>query len=85
VNNSPEIIQLKTNTASTDNSNFPLSVVDIATGYGLDDLGFGVLVPEESRIFSSPQRPDGLWGTASLPSNGYGELFPPGYSGRGVI
>jgi hypothetical protein len=30
------------------------SVVDIATGYGLDGQGVGVRVPEGSRIFSSP-------------------------------
>jgi hypothetical protein len=30
----------------------------IATGYGLDDLGAGVGVPVESRMFSSLSRPD---------------------------
>jgi hypothetical protein len=39
------------------------SVVVIATGYGLDDRGVGVRVPVESRIFSSPRRPDRLWGS----------------------
>jgi hypothetical protein len=33
------------------------SVVGTATGYGLDDRGFGVWVPAGSRIFSSPSRP----------------------------
>jgi hypothetical protein len=36
------------------------SVVGIATGYRLDDGGFGVRVPVGSRIFSSPCRPDQL-------------------------
>jgi hypothetical protein len=47
------------------------SVVGIATGYGLDDRGVGVRVPVGSRIFSSPRRPDGLWGPPSLLSSGY--------------
>jgi hypothetical protein len=47
------------------------SIVDIATGYGLDDQGVGVQVPVGSRIFSSPCRPDRLWGPPSLLSNGY--------------
>jgi hypothetical protein len=34
------------------------SAVGIATGYGLDDRGVGVRVPEGSRILSSPHRPD---------------------------
>jgi hypothetical protein len=34
-------------------------VVGIATSYGLDDRGVGVRVPVRSRIFSSPNRPDG--------------------------
>jgi hypothetical protein len=33
------------------------SLVGIATGYGLDDRGFGVRVPVGSRIFSSSHRP----------------------------
>jgi hypothetical protein len=47
------------------------SVVGIATGYGLDDQGVGVGVPLEARIFTSPCRPDRLWGPPSLPPNGY--------------
>jgi hypothetical protein len=47
------------------------SVVGIATGYGLDDRGIGVRVPVGARIFSSPCRPDRLWGPPSL-------LFPGG-------
>jgi hypothetical protein len=47
------------------------SVVGIATSYGLDDRGVRVRVPVESRIFSSPNRSDGLWGPPNLLSNGY--------------
>jgi hypothetical protein len=50
--------------------------VGIATGYGLDDRGVVVRVPVGSRIFSSPQRPDWLWGPLNLLSNGYRCLFP---------
>jgi hypothetical protein len=45
--------------------------VGIATGYGLDDRGVGVRFPVESRIFSSPRRPD----PASYPM-GAGGSFP---------
>jgi hypothetical protein len=38
------------------------SAVDIATGYGLDDRGFGVRVLVGARMFSSPSRPQRLWG-----------------------
>jgi hypothetical protein len=44
------------------------SAVCIATGFGLDDRGFGVRVPVGSRILSCPRRPDRLWGPrASYP------------------
>jgi hypothetical protein len=36
------------------------SVVDIATGYELDDRGAEVRVSVGSRIFTSPRRPDHL-------------------------
>jgi hypothetical protein len=52
-------------------------VVGIATSYGLDDRGVGVRVPVEPRTFSSPRRPDRLWGPPNL-SNGYWELFSQG-------
>jgi hypothetical protein len=54
------------------------SAVGIATGYGLDDRGVGVRVPVGSRIFSSPSRPDWLWGPLNLLSNGYRGSFPGG-------
>jgi hypothetical protein len=47
--------------------------VSIATGYGLDDQGVGVQVPVGSRIFSSPLRPDLLWGPPNLLPNEYRE------------
>jgi hypothetical protein len=53
-------------------------VVGIATGYGLDDRRVGVRVPEGSRIFCSPRRPDGLWGPSNLLSDGYRGLSSPG-------
>jgi hypothetical protein len=42
------------------------SAVGIATGYELDDRGVGVRVPVWSKIFSSPYRPDQLWGPPNL-------------------
>jgi hypothetical protein len=51
------------------------SVIGILTGYGLDDRGFGVLLPVGSSIFFSPRRPDRLWVPPILPSNEYRGLF----------
>jgi hypothetical protein len=64
-------------------TSFPLigawiAQVDIASGYRLDDRGFGVRVPEGSRIFCSLRRPDWLWVPPNFLSNGYRELFPRG-------
>jgi hypothetical protein len=50
----------------------------VATGYGLDDRWARVQVPVGSRIFSSPQHPDRLWGAPSLPCNEYEGLFSRG-------
>jgi hypothetical protein len=47
------------------------SSVGIATSYWLDDRGFGVQVPVGVRIFTSPRRPDRLWGPPNLLSNWY--------------
>jgi hypothetical protein len=55
-------------------------IIGIATGYGLDDQGVGVRVPVGSRIFSSPRRPDWLWGSPNLLSNGY-----PGVKRQGRV
>jgi hypothetical protein len=46
------------------------SAVGMATGYRLDGRGFGFRALVGSRIFSSPRRPDRLWGPPSLLSNG---------------
>jgi hypothetical protein len=58
------------------------SVVGIATGYGLDGRGVGVRVPVKSRIFTSPRRPDRLWGPLNLLSNRYRGSFPGGNAAR---
>jgi hypothetical protein len=54
------------------------STVGIATGYGLNDRGVGVRGSVGSRMFPSSRRPDRLWGSPSLLSNGYRRLFPVG-------
>jgi hypothetical protein len=54
------------------------SAVGIATGYGLDDQGVGVLAPAGAKIFSSPFRPNRFCGPPSLLSNGYRGLLPWG-------
>jgi hypothetical protein len=52
--------------------------------YWLDHLGVRVPIPVGASIFTSPCRPDRLWGSPNFPSNGHRGLFPRGYSGRGV-
>jgi hypothetical protein len=52
------------------------SSVDMSTGYGTDSWGSNP--SRDKRLFSSPQRSDGLWGPPSFLSNGYCELFPRG-------
>jgi hypothetical protein len=48
------------------------SSVGIVTGYGLDDRGSGGSFPEGGwKFFSSPPRPERLWGPLSLLSSGY--------------
>jgi hypothetical protein len=58
-------------------------VVGLATGYGLEDQGVGVRVPVWARIFTSPCRPDGLWGPPNLLSNGYWGALSPGVKRQG--
>jgi hypothetical protein len=50
--------------------------VGIVTSYRLDDRGVGVGVLVGWRIFSSPRRPDRLWGPPNLLSKGTGSYAP---------
>jgi hypothetical protein len=54
--------------------------IGIALGYGLDDRGSRAGFPAGAgEFFSSPPRPERLWGPSSLLSNGYqGGSFPGG-------
>jgi hypothetical protein len=50
--------------------------VSIAAGYGLDDRVIEVRVPVGSRIFTSPRRPDRLWGPPTSYAMGTGVKRP---------
>jgi hypothetical protein len=63
------------NSNQTDDSWSWDSAAGIATGYELDDRGVRVRVPVGLRIFSSPRRPDRLWGPHSLLPKEYLGLF----------
>jgi hypothetical protein len=52
------------------------SIVDIATGCGLDDQGVGVRVQVGSRNFPSPRPPYRLWGPPSLLYSEADHSFP---------
>jgi hypothetical protein len=58
------------------------SAVRTAIAYRLDDRGVGVRVPIVSTSFSSPGRPDRLWGPTNLLSNEYRGFFPGSKAGR---
>jgi hypothetical protein len=67
-----KIVQLKVYVPSIRSRD---SAVALATDYGLNDRGVGVRVPVGSKMFSSPRRPDRLWGSPNLLFNGYRGLF----------
>jgi hypothetical protein len=51
----------------------PIAPVGIVTSYGLDGREVGVRVPVGSCFFSSPRRPDRLWGLPNRLSSEYRE------------
>jgi hypothetical protein len=59
--------------------------IAINAGLRAGRSGFSGTIPSGGwEFFSSPPRPERLWGPPSLLSNGYQVLFPWGYSGRVV-
>jgi hypothetical protein len=58
--------------------------VGIVTGYRLNDLRVGVREPVRSRILTSPNRPDRLWGPLNLLSTMDTEGFSPGGKAAGA-
>jgi hypothetical protein len=56
------------------------SVVDVVTGYGLDDRGVRVRIPVGARFFFCPRRSDRFWDPPSLLSNGIQGIFTPSKS-----
>jgi hypothetical protein len=61
---------------------YTCSVVTITTVYGMNDRETGVRVPVESRIFTSPCRPDRFLGPPNPLSNGYRVFFLRGGAKR---
>jgi hypothetical protein len=47
------------------------NLLSIATAHGLDDRRVGVRIPVGPRIFTSPYRPDAIWGPPIHLSNGH--------------
>jgi hypothetical protein len=54
------------------------NIVGIAIAYGPDDQSVEVKGTVGSRSLTSPYRPDQLWGSPNLLSNGYWGSFPGG-------
>jgi hypothetical protein len=64
-------------TSSLCYSRIPVAV-GVAAAYGIHDGGIRIRLPVGSRMFSSPQSSDCLWGPIGLLTNGYRGLFPRG-------
>jgi hypothetical protein len=61
------------------------SAVGVAAGYTLDDRGVGVRVPVGARFFSSPRRPDRLWGPPNPPIQWVPGALSPGLKRLGRV